>query len=89
VEKTIDSPRPDTVDATLDDLGCSRCVLDLRATSEDPRTEEWLSRPRNHVSVGAVYEPENPEKYVTEYAYADAFDAVCYVGDTTRARPVK
>lgn len=50
---------------------------------------EWVTDPRRHFSVGATYDPESLEEYVTEYVYGEAFDSICYVDETTRARPVE
>lgn len=86
---TLDGPLPDTFEATLVELDHPLAVVDLRAAREDDRVAEWLAELRRHFSAGATFDPENPEEYVTEYAYAEAFDAVCYVAETTRARPIE
>ena len=84
----LDGPLPDTIDRELAELGHEIAVLDVRGAREDGRLAEWLSEPRRHFSTGAVYDPGNPEAFVTEYAYSEAFDGVCYVDETTRARPL-
>ncbi|WP_227354082.1 erythromycin esterase family protein [Haladaptatus salinisoli] len=88
-ERTVESPLPDTIDATLADLGHPLAIVDIESAMEDDRAAEWLADPQRHFSVGATYDPENPEEYLTEYVYAEAFDGVCYVDETTRARPVE
>lgn len=86
--QTLERPLPGTIDAMLAELGYEIAVLDVRGAKTDERLAEWLAEPRRHFSTGAVYDPENPEAFVTEYAYSEAFDGVCYVEETTRARPL-
>lgn len=88
-EYSLDGPIPGTVEATLARLDHPLAIVDIRAAREDDRAAEWLADPQQHFSVGATFEPENPEEYLTEYAYAAAFDAVCYVEETTRAHPIE
>jgi erythromycin esterase-like protein len=85
---TVDGPRPGTVDAALDELGSSPALFDVRGAREDGRLAEWVETPRGTFSAGATYDPGSPERYITEYSLAAAFDTVCYVAETTRARPV-
>jgi len=86
--QTLSGPLANTIDATLDTLAHPLALVNVRDAREDERLREWLSEPRRHFSAGATYDPETPEEYVTEYAYGTAFDAVCFVAETTRARPV-
>jgi len=86
--QTLRSPLPATIDAALDALGYRLALLNVRTAREDEDAGPWLSEPRRHFSAGATYDSEAPEESVTEYTYADAFDAVCFVSETTRARPV-
>jgi erythromycin esterase len=88
-EFAVDGPLRDTLEATLADLDQSPAVVNLRSAREDDRVAEWLAAPRRHFSIGSTFDPENPEEYVTEYTYSEAFDAVCYVEETTRARPIE
>lgn len=88
LEHTVDGPRSGTIDADLGAVGGSPALFDLRRAAGDDRLAGWVDRPRGTVSVGAVYDPDTPEGYVTEYAPAEAFDALCYVAETTRARPL-
>lgn len=88
-EQTIDAPLPDTIDATLAALDYPLVIVDIRTASDDDMIAEWLTDPQRHFSVGATYDPENPEEYVTEYVYAEAFDGICYLDETTRARPIE
>ena len=85
---TVDGPRPGTVDTALDAVGSSPALFDVRGAREDGRLAEWVETPRGTFSAGATYDPDSPERYITEYSLAAAFDAVCYVAETSRARPV-
>jgi erythromycin esterase len=80
----LDGPVAGTVDETLAALGEPLAYVDLRAAGDD----DWLAEPRPHFSLGAVYEGD-PTEYLTEYAYGEAFDGVCFVEETTRARPLE
>jgi erythromycin esterase len=84
---TLRDPRPGTVESALDDAGVGTSILDIRAETADSRLGDWLGADRERFSVGATYDG-NPENYVTEYAFGEAFDALCFVEETTRARPL-
>lgn len=85
--QTLDSPVSGTIDATLAALGNDIALLDVRDARRDKRLDDLLTEPQPHFSTGATYDDESPEEYLTEYTYGDAFDLVCYVDETTRARP--
>lgn len=87
-EQTLDAPLPGTIEATLAGLEESLAVLDLRAATTDHGPLRWLDAPIEHFSTGATYDDSDPTDYLTEYVYTDAFDALCYVEETTRARPL-
>jgi erythromycin esterase len=86
--QTLQSPLPGTIDATLDRLDYEIALFDIQGARCDDRLETLLDEPQPHFSAGATYDSGAPEEYLTEYVYGDAFDAVCFVDDTTRARPV-
>jgi len=85
---TLDGP-PGAVDATLANIGESPFLLDIRAAAGDKRLTDWLATPRATFSAGATYDPDSPEQYTTEYRLGEAFDAICYVDGTGRARPIE
>lgn len=85
---TVEEPRPGTIDAVLDELEVSPALLDVRAASDDERIADWFASPRETFSAGATYDPDSPDRYFTEYALDNAFDAICFVTGTTRARPI-
>lgn len=88
-EWTLDEPLPGTIAAALDGLDRPLAVVDVEAAADDGRAAEWLAQPRRHFSTGAVYDPSDPEDFVREYRYPEAFDLLCYVAETSRARPVE
>jgi erythromycin esterase len=88
-EQHLDGPLPDTVDATLAELGEELAFVDLRTAARDDAVVDWLAQPRPHFSVGGSYDDGNPTEYLTEYTLGEAFDAVCFVEETTRARPLE
>lgn len=85
---TREGPHPGSVDAVLDELGDSPVLLDLRAARADDRTGDWVTTPQGTFSAGARYDPDSPRQYITEYVPGAAFDALCHVAETTRARPL-
>jgi erythromycin esterase len=87
-EYGLDGPVAGTVEETLAELGEPLAFVDLRAAARDDEVADWLAGPRQHFSLGAVYDGE-PTEYLTEYAYGEAFDAVCFVAETTPARPLE
>ncbi|MFB6072097.1 MAG: erythromycin esterase family protein [Halobacterium sp.] len=87
VEHVIDDPQPDTIEAALDRLPLTAAVLDLRDAREDDRLADWLAD-RPHFATGAAYDRTSPGDCVDEYDYTAAFDALAYVAETTRARPL-
>jgi len=84
----IDGPVPGTLDAALDALGESIAFVDLRSARTDDRTAAWLAEPRGQFRTGGTYAPAQPADHVVEYVYADAFDGLCFVAETTPARPL-
>jgi erythromycin esterase len=88
-KRTFDGPHAETIDATLDLLGYPLALVDLRSAQGDERLAEWLSEPLSHFSVGARFESDDIEQYLTEYDYSEAFDAICYVAETTKAQPIE
>lgn len=87
-EQALESPVSGTIDEALAGLDVPLGLVDLRSARADDELGELLDTPQPHFSLGATYEPPAPEDHLTEYTYGDAFDAVCYVDETTRARPV-
>lgn len=87
-EWTVSGPPADTLEAALAAVGDPVALYDLRSARTDDRLAEWLSTPRRHRSVGATYDPTAPDRYLVEYDYATAFDAVCFVAETSRSRPL-
>ena len=81
------APLDGTLEVTLDDAFDSPAVLDLRAAGDDGRLADWLSD-LDHRAVGATYDPESPRDYVASDDYSEAFDGLCWVPETTRARPL-
>lgn len=87
-EHHLDGPLPGTVDAAFAELGEPLAFVDLRAAAGDEGVRDWLAEPRPRFSAGGSYDDDDPTDFLTEYAYGEAFDAVCFVEETTRARPL-
>lgn len=80
-----------SLDAALGDLGHALAYLDVRGAlaAGDDSASDWLRRPQSTFETGATYDPSSPGEALTTYRYGEAFDAVCYVDTTTRARPLE
>lgn len=85
---TLPEPISGTVEETLSELDVPLGLLDIDAAAEDDRTAAWIASPPPKFSLGAVYDPGAPEDYLTSYTLSEAFDTLCYVDETTRARPL-
>lgn len=83
----VGDPLPETIESAIDDARLGTAILDLRGANEDPRLVDWLAAQRERFSVGATYD-DNPEGNLTAYPIGEAFDAICYFPETTRARPL-
>lgn len=86
--QALQSPVAGTIDETFAELDFPVALLDIRGLSPANPLPAWLDTPHQTFSAGATYDPGSPEEYVNEYVFAEAFDALCYVAETTRARPV-
>jgi erythromycin esterase len=82
------SPVSGTIDEQLDSLDAEIALVDIASAAADDRLTDLFCSPQPHFSAGATYDPGSPEEYLTEYTYRDAFDVLCYVEETTRARPL-
>jgi erythromycin esterase len=88
VGHVLDAPLEGTVEAELDDALDAPAVLDLRAAGADDRLADWLAH-RSHFATGAIFDPTaDPAEELLTYDYTAAFDALAFVPETERARPV-
>ncbi|MEZ3164681.1 erythromycin esterase family protein [Halorubrum sp. RMP-47] len=90
--RRVSVPRSETgaFDDALGATGHAVAFLDVRGALADGERElaDWLGHPCRTFETGVTYDPSTPEDALTEYRYAEAFDAVYYVDSTTRARPL-
>lgn len=82
---TLDGPFPDTVGSTFATLDLPFAFLDFRTAKTESRLADWLDGDHRLHSVGAAYDPGQPETHVQSYRLAEAFDGLCYVDETTEA----
>lgn len=91
--RRVSVPRSETgaFDVALGATGHEVAFFDVRGASGGSERElaDWLHGRRLTFETGATYDPSAPEDALTEYRYGDAFDGVCYVDSTTRARPLE
>ena len=88
-EHVLGAPLERTIEAALDDALDSPAVLDLRAARDTDRLADWLAH-RQHFATGATFDPSgDPTAELLTYDYGAAFDGLCWVPETTRARPLE
>lgn len=85
-ECTIDGPLPDTVASTFAAIDRPFAFLDFQIGKTKPCLADWLNEEHKLHSVGATFDPKQPEKHVQSYVLGKAFDGLCYVKETTKAR---
>ncbi|AAG20026.1 erythromycin esterase family protein [Halobacterium salinarum] len=83
----LDDPLDDTIETALDDAVGSPAVLSLRQARADDRLAGWLAE-RPHFQTGATFDPTSPAAELVTYDYTVAFDALAFLPETTRARPL-
>lgn len=86
-EHSLDNPLPSTVASVFTALDRPTTFLDLRTSKADPLLKNWLNEKHRLHWIGTNFNPEQPENFVQSYKLARAFDGLCYVDETTRARP--
>ncbi len=83
----VGPPPVNTLGATFTRAGCSICVLDLRRIPAHSPAAAWFGRPRRMRAIGAVYTSEND--MLSAFDFPASFDALIFVRQTTRARPLR
>jgi erythromycin esterase-like protein len=84
-EFIVDAAPADSLDGALAATGIPIFALDLRGATG--AAGAWLAVPRKTRSIGAVFGPGYPYEY-SEIASPQHYDALLFVENTTRARPV-
>ena len=80
----LPAPPSDSAAALFAQLSAPRFLLDVRAVPATSIAGQWLRSPTVLPSVGAIYMP-NPFQAIT---IAEAFDALCFIADTTSIAPL-
>lgn len=63
-------------------------ALDFESARADSAMARWLDAEWGLHSVGAIFRGADPDHHVERYHLGEAFDGLCYVMETTRARPL-
>ena len=87
VEHTVGPAPAENIGAAFARTGLPIFVLDLRLLPGEGPASEWLGVPRPMRSIGAVFRNEQSMSY--PFVLEDHFDAVIFVDETTRARPIE
>lgn len=87
-ECTLDAALPGTVGRALAALDRPLFALDFDSARADQAVERWLDATRGLQSVGAIFHRDDLEHHVERYHLVEAFDGICYVGETSQTRPL-
>ncbi len=87
-EFTLGPPPVGTLDATLLRLHLPLLVLDLREEPADEKVRKWLSVPHFSRQIGASFS-EDAAWQNQPIEAPKQFDLLCFVAQTTRARPIQ
>ncbi len=83
---TVTAGTDESVDGLLADVGADAFFVDLGEAASDGAARLWLEVPRRMRWTGARYSDELEAKH-PPIPVLDAFDALIFVRETTRARP--
>jgi erythromycin esterase len=78
-----------SVEALFQEAGLPRFILDLRDLPKDSAVRSWLSKPRLHRMIGAVYSAEADSEYYAHVRLPQMYDAIVFIAESTAARPLK
>lgn len=74
--QTAPPPDPSSYEAALRQVGLSAFYFDARQPGS--AIARWLAGPRTLREIGATYEPETPEKYLSDASLSGRYDIVIY-----------
>jgi erythromycin esterase len=77
-----------SVEAVFADTGLPRFILELRNLPKDGAVGVWLSKPRLHRMIGAVYDAELDSKYYIHVRLPAMYDGIVFIAETTAAQPL-
>ena len=78
-----------SVEAVFQETGLPCFILDLRYLPKDSAVSAWLSKPRLHRMIGAVYDADQDSKYYAHLRLPEMYDGVVFIAETTAAKPLK
>jgi erythromycin esterase len=86
LQDVIVGPSPSyTFDSALADTGLRLLAIDLRNKTTNSVVKDWLSKPHDVRSIGAVYNEALADRYFVSTS-SDTFDVIFFVNWTTPAR---
>jgi erythromycin esterase len=86
-EHTVGPAPEGSLDAALARSGLPILILDLHKLPPQGPIASWFRAPHLHRQIGAVY--FNEARMGFPIVVTDHFDAIAFVNQTTRARPVR
>lgn len=88
-EHAIESALPGTAGDAFSSFNGPHFLLDIASARADPVVMDWLDSVRGLHSIGAVYRPDDPDDHFEPYPLGAAFDGLCYLEETSPARPLE
>jgi erythromycin esterase-like protein len=71
------------------ETGLPRFILNLRYLPKDSAVSAWLSKPRLHRMIGAVYDADQDSKYYAHLRLPEMYDGIVFIAESTAAKPLK
>ena len=78
-----------SVEALFQETGLPRFILDLRYLPKDSAVIAWLSKPRLHRMIGAVYDSDRDSKYYALVRLPEMYDCIVFIAESTAAKPLR
>ncbi|HTS39677.1 MAG TPA: erythromycin esterase family protein [Xanthobacteraceae bacterium] len=78
-----------SVEALFQETGLPRFILDLRYLPKDSAVSTWLSKPRLHRMIGAVYDSDRDSKYYALVRLPEMYDCIVFIAESTAAKPLR
>lgn len=83
-EHSVGPPSPASYEFQFERLGSPRFLLDLRPLRANvPEGARWLTEPRLHRRIGAVYDPDRPGQFYTSVSLPLAYDVLIHFGGSS------
>ncbi len=84
----LSPPKPISIEGIFAETGLPRAVIDFRHMANGGALAKWLAQPRLHRSIGAGFDPDQPNTVYEEVDLPKAYDGLIYIAQSTAAKPL-